>query len=144
MTEQRRSIAPVVLGLVFTGAFLVAIGYAASQRRKAEANTAPQVIMLSPAAGDVVSSPITLRFTSSRPLTPAIGGWGDGRYHIHALIAGREYMPAAADIEAGPDGTYTWRISADVKGAASLSLVWADRSHRRLPESTTPISVEVR
>ena len=144
MSEQRRSIAPVVFAVVLTGAFLVAIGYAASQRRKAEANTAPQVRVLSPAAGDIVAAPITVRFTSSRPLEPAEGGWGDGRYHIHALINGREYMPAAADIEAGPDGTYTWRIAASVKGAATLTLVWADRGHRRLPGSPPPIPLEVR
>jgi hypothetical protein len=144
MTEPRRSIAPVVFGLVLTGAFLVAIGYAASQRRKAEAITAPQVMVLSPADGDVVPAPITVRFTSSRPLTPAVGGWGDGRYHIHAVINGREYMPAAADIEGTPDGSYIWRIAADAKGAATLSLVWADRAHRRLPDPTPTISLQVR
>ena len=142
--ESRRSIAPVILGLLFTGALLAAIGYAASQRRKAEAGAPPVITLLTPADGDVVKSPIEVRFTSSRALAPGAGGWGDGRYHVHALINGLEYMPAAAEIKPEAAGTYSWRISVTVRGASTLSLVWADRAHRRLPPSMPPIAVDVR
>jgi hypothetical protein len=140
----RRSVAPVVFGIVLTCMFLAAIGYAASKRRAAEADTVPQLALIAPSDGDVVDAILIVRFTASQPITLRSSGWGYGRFHLHGWINGTAYMPGAADVrEAGPN-RYEWRLNTTFRGAGQLYLGWADQAHRQWPGgSTAPISIRI-
>jgi hypothetical protein len=142
---QRRSIAPVVTGIFFTVALLAFIGYAASKRRAAEADTVPQITVLTPSSGAVVDSPLVVRFVTSHPISLQSGGWGYGRFHLHAWIDGVAHMPAAADIQPAGDSLYEWTFTSYTPTGGQLSLGWADQAHREWPSgSSAPIQIRIK
>ena len=145
MTEPRRSIAPVIIGLTITGLLLVFLAYA-TKRRTAELKDVPQLTLLFPAANDVLNNPVIVRFTSSQPIKLAATGWGYKRLHLHAWIDNTQYMPAATDIREISTGTYEWTLNGVQPGNDKiLYLAWADASHHPIPEGASPrLTISVR
>lgn len=136
MPESRPSpIVPVAIGIVLTAALLIGLGYLASQRRNAPSGP-PSLTLLAPAHGQVVDSPLVLRFASTLPITATPNGWLAGQWHLHARVNGIEYMPAAADISAG-DTAYAWVLNAVPRGSVSIQMGWADLRHREAVSSRT-------
>jgi hypothetical protein len=142
--SHKRSFAPVVLGIGLTCAFLLLIGYAASKRRAMEPVALPQLKIVAPAAGDVVDSPLVVRFTSPHALALQPSGWGYEGFHLHAWINGVQHMPAAADIRQVDGETYDWVLASVRNGGATISLGWADQAHRdRRQSSSDTISISI-
>lgn len=105
----------------------------------------PRLELVEPMAGDTISAPLRLRFTSEQPIGTQPGGWGVDGYHVHAAIDGREAMPGGADIRRESDGSYVWSIGSVPAGALSLRLFWSDAAHAPVAESgTEPVTVHVR
>lgn len=144
MTTQRPSpVVPVAIGILLTAVLLAALGYLASQRRQAQSGP-PNLTLLGPARGQVVDSPLVIRFASGAPIRLTPNGWLAGRWHLHARVNGIEHMPAAADISAS-DSTYDWVVPAVPRGRASVRLGWADLRHREVTGGrTNEIDIVVR
>ena len=134
--DSRPSLLPVVLGFVFAGILLLALGFWAAQRQKNPPIQAPPALtLLSPTGDTAVTDTLTIHFETGAPLRLGPAGWATGRYHLHALLDSVELMPAASDIRQLPQGSYTWTITPVRPG--SLQLIWALPSHTRLTENAT-------
>lgn len=94
----------------------------------APGSDAPPVVLLSPTTGDTVASPIRLRFTAGDRLGLGPMGWASDDLHLHAYVDGREIMPAAADIAAADDGTFSWTLPLE-PGVRRIQLQWAGMDH---------------
>ena len=127
--NQRSNILPVAIGIGLTCILLAGLAVLAHMRRNADADGAPQLAIVSPAPGESVDSPLVVRFRSSRPLALKSSGWGHAGFHIHAIVNGVQYMPAASDI-AQRDTLYEWTIAPHARGPFVLQLAWADPAHR--------------
>jgi hypothetical protein len=133
----RRTFAPVLLGIALTCAFLLLIGYAARKRRAMESQPLPRLTIIAPARGDVVDSPLVVRFTSPRPLVLQPSGWGYQKFHLHVWINGVQHMPAGADIRQVDGETYDWMLASVRNGRATVYLGWADQAHRERRQSSS-------
>lgn len=142
--QSRRSLAPVVVGIAFTAAFLAFLGYIANQRRNAEERAPPRLVIELPRSGAVVDSPLVVRFSSRKPIERQQSGWGSGQFHLHARIGGVQHMPAIDEIRP-VDGGYEWSLPGVRRGTSQLTLGWADRSHRELPDrSADTVTITIR
>jgi hypothetical protein len=126
-----RRILPVIIGIGLTIILLVVLGNIAQQRRQQQAAAAPVLRVLQPRPGVSVDSPLVIQFTTTAPLALHPTGWGAGNLHLHALVNGVEYMPAAAEITRR-DSLYHWTLPAVARGRLELFLGWADQRHRAL------------
>ena len=145
MTEQSTAarLLPVFIGVGLTVLLLIALGYLAERRRNAEPLAQP-IRVLAPATGQVVDSPLVLRFTTSESLAQHPTGWGTERLHLHARVGGIEHMPAAADIEKR-DSVFAWTLSGVPRGTHTITMGWADLHHRELSAGRTPeLTVTIR
>jgi hypothetical protein len=141
--NERPSALPAALGLALAALLILGLGLWTATRRKTDPGS-PSVTVIQPARDTVVSHQLTLRFSSSLPLSLQPTGWGAGRYHLHALVNGQERMAAAADIRTLSDSTYEWQL-ADLPDSARIQLVWALPNHRRLTQGASRlIRVHVR
>jgi hypothetical protein len=121
----------VVLFLRVAAMLLVAGAVAAAWlTRGGDDAGVPDVAIDHPLHGDSVTNPVRIVFRSAAALEAGPGGWGAGDLHIHALVNGREVMPAAADITAAGAGRWEWRLPPLQPGEQRVALQWADRLHR--------------
>ena len=126
-----RRILPVIIGMGLTIVLLIVLGYIAQQRRQQQSVAAPVLRVLYPAPGASVDSPLVIQFATTAPLALQPTGWGAGNLHLHAMVNGVEYMPAAAEITRG-DSAYHWTIAPVARAPIELYLGWADQRHRAL------------
>lgn len=106
----------------------------------------PPLELLEPAAGAVVSEPVTLRFSvdTGDALTWTPAGWGTGGYHLHAEVDGRELMPTREDIVREAGNIYQWTIPTVSTGDVTLRILWSDTRHRPVAESgSAPVRLRV-
>lgn len=129
-SETRRSsrLVPLVgaLGVIMIAAGIL-IGAVNALRPEPGAG-APSLVLIAPADGDTVASPVGLRFTAGNELSLGPMGWTSNDLHLHAWLDGTEVMPAAADIRDAGDGTFLWTLDAE-PGARTLQLRWAGMDH---------------
>lgn len=101
----------------------------------------PRIDVISPEGGARVTGPLEIVFRVDADLRHAPSGWGTGDLHLHLLIDGREFMPAASDIERLPSGAYRWSLRALEPGTRELRLSWSDQSHQALAGGGSPAFV---
>ncbi len=105
----------------------------------------PRLELLEPTSGDIVSQPLTIRFSSTAPLTVQPGGWGVPSFHIHVEVAGVELMPNPNDLRPAAVGEYLWELPTLESGPTTMQLFWADAAHRAVADgSSRTIEIEVR
>jgi hypothetical protein len=138
--ETSDSLTGRIAGLVAVGLFVLLLGFWVASREAAVPPPGPEpLVLLEPAEGDVVASPIVLRFRTAAPLDIGRTGWGAGPYHVHAEVDGREIMPAAADIEPLEDGAYAWTLHRVEPGERAVRLTWSDPAHRVLEQGASRV-----
>lgn len=93
--------------------------------------------VLRPADGATVPDSVELIFQTDAPLRNSPMGWMAGSLHLHAVIDGREIMPAAADIREIGTGRYRWTLPPLGEGDHVLRLYWAGLDHRAVPEGAS-------
>lgn len=104
---------------------------------------APSLVVIAPAAGDTVATPIELRFIAGDDLALGSMGWASGALHLHAWVDGREVMPTAADIRALEDGTFVWTLPL-APGNRIVQLRWAGMDHSDIEAGSRAVGVVVR
>lgn len=143
-TTQPRSIAPVIIGIMITMAFLALLAYAAKKRQSEQA-AVPALEIVSPVSGATIDSPLVVTFRSPQPIEAGPTGWGASGLHLHAWVNDIQYMPAAADISAAGESRYRWSLPSVARGPLIIRLGWADAQHRPLSAGSTPdISVSLK
>jgi hypothetical protein len=130
----------MVFGVIVVVLFLLGFGLWADRAGRAagEAAAAPGLVLLAPADGEQVRSPVSLVFQTPAELRPSRDGWGSGGYHVHAEVNGVEIMPAMHDISRVADDRYTWALRSLPPGPHELRLFWSDRRHREVASSSSP------
>jgi len=143
-TEHTTRRTPAVIGFLVAGAVLLGASFLASTRSDAPPDALPDLEILTPTSGDTVANPISIVFRTPAPLAldPAMG-WSAGELHPHAMVNGREIMPAAADI-APADTTFVWRLPRLEPGTHRVHLTWAGRHHGNLSGASNTLTVHVR
>jgi hypothetical protein len=119
-----------MIGIALTAALLIGLGYLTSSRRSAAPRAQP-VEILAPADQATVDSPLVVLFVTREPLALHPTGWGTDDLHLHARVAGVEYMPAAAEI-VQTDSVFRWTLPSVPRGSHTIQLGWADLRHREL------------
>ena len=136
-TQNRSRLVTIVgaLGIIMVAAGLVVLTVRAltPDTEITAAGDVPRITLLAPQSGDTVGSPIPLHFTAGERLALGGMGWASDDLHLHAYLDGAEVMPAAADIEAQPDGTFVWNLAA-TRGIRTIELSWAGMHHGALQE----------
>lgn len=145
MSEARKSIRPVAIGIALTAIMLMFLAYAASKRR-AEIDAVPRLTVLSPTDGEAVTLPLIVRFTTTAPLELQPMGWTAASYHLHAWLGNTQLMPDANDIREIAHYTYEWRLDHAPPGEhQQFHLSWADMMHNPIPEGASrQITLSVR
>ena len=123
----RRPLLPVVIGFALAGLFILVLGFWAPRFKHA----APTIALWSPTRDTLVDGPVLVQFETSLPLRLQRTGWGNGNYHVHALLDSVEFMPGAADLRAIGPNRYAW-VLPPVTRASRLRLVWALPNHARI------------
>lgn len=148
--QQSGSSSPIVQMVAGLGILMVAAGIivgtvqALRPGPELPADGAPALILLAPQTGDTIDGAIPLHFTAGDSLQLGGMGWASGELHVHAYVDGREFMPAAADIEALPDGTFRWTLAA-ASGNRIVQLRWAGMNHGPIDAGqSAPVEVLVR
>jgi hypothetical protein len=133
-----------IIGFLIAGAAIIGASFFVSTRDPSSGDDVPPIAILGPADGDTLAEPVTLLFRTPARLELHPGmGWMAGDLHLHAMVGGRELMPAAADI-APSDSSWTWRLPVLGAGSHRLYLTWAGRHHGNLRGVTDTIRVHVR
>ena len=120
---------PVIVGIIMCGAVILTLGWCTKGIRPPDLT--PSVTMLEPSADTTTGAELHLVFKPKPGLELLPTGWGTGSYHLHAVLAGVELMPAAADITPRDDSTFVWRVPVP-PGTNWLQLVWAGTNHGRI------------
>lgn len=145
MAEAAPSRTPAIVGFLIAGAAILGASFLASTRDRSDVDDVPPITMIAPAPGDTVAGPLTLEFRTPAALELHGGmGWMAGDLHLHAMVNDSEYMPAAADVAAAGDSTWTWRLSALEPGDYRIYLTWAGRHHGNLRGVTDTVRIHVR
>ena len=139
-TQNRSRLVTIVgaLGIIMVAAGLVVLIVQAltPEREVTAAADVPRITLLAPQSGDTIRSPIPVHFSAGDRLALGAMGWTSDDFHLHAYVDGAEVMPAAADIEAQPDGTFIWHLAA-TPGVRTLELSWAGMHHGALQEGAS-------
>jgi hypothetical protein len=134
---------PVIIGFLIAGAALIGASFLVGTLADDPPNALPPLHIAAPASGDTLRDPVTIEFRTPAALAldPAMG-WTAGELHLHAMVGGREIMPAAADITAR-GGLWTWRLPALGSGSHRLYLTWAGRHHGNLAGPTDTLVIHI-
>jgi hypothetical protein len=119
---------PIVIGFLLAGLLLLGLGLWVARR---PARVQPRVTLISPARDTTINGPLQLYFESSIPLELMPTGWGNGPYHLHALVDSVEVMAGGTDVRPAGNGRYYWTLPA-LERPAHVQLVWALPNHGRL------------
>ncbi|MEX0907170.1 MAG: hypothetical protein WD054_02480 [Gemmatimonadota bacterium] len=134
---------PAVIGFLLAGAAILALGFCPGLRQAAPGGGAvPRLQITAPLDGDSVPSPISLVFRTAAALRLGATGWAADDLHLHAIVDGVEYMPAAADI-AVAESSFVWLLPHLQPGARRIHLTWAARHHGNLPGPTDTLHLHV-
>jgi len=149
--EERRGRTIGDRALAFVGGAMVIVALLlllfGGERDTGEALVAPPpaIDIGGPSPGDLIESPLEIRFRTGAPIGALRGGWGVGEFHLHAELGGMEIMPGPSDLRRLPDGSYLWTIGRLAAGEHTFRLFWSDAAHRPLDASATPaVTVRVR
>ncbi|HEX6134373.1 MAG TPA: hypothetical protein VFZ24_10420 [Longimicrobiales bacterium] len=144
MTQTRPSRAPAVIGFLAAGAVLLGASFLAGRAGDTESRGVPALELVRPTSDDTLVNPLVLEFRTPASLRlDADAGWSAGDLHLHAIVDGREIMPAAADIT--PRGaSFLWRLPRLEPGTRRIHLTWAGRHHGNLRGPADTIVVHVR
>lgn len=141
MAEKNRT--PAIVGFLAAGALILAFGFMAGRGDGADGmDGVPALRVATPASGDTVRNPVRVTFSTPAPLDLGPMGWAASDLHLHIMIDGVEFMPAAADIETG-SGTFTWTLPTLEAGDRTFYLTWAGRHHGNLRGVTDTVTVHV-
>lgn len=145
MAEAPPSRTPAIIGFLIAGAAILGASFLVSTLdRDRDGDNVPPISIVAPASGDSIADPPAILFATPAPLELHPGmGWMARDLHLHAMVDGREYMPAAADI-AARDSLWTWTLPPLGPGTHTLYLTWAGRHHGNLRGVTDTVTVHVR
>jgi hypothetical protein len=102
----------------------------------------PTLRILSPAAGERSSQPVTLVFDAGTPLRAGPSGWSAAGRHVHLRIGATELMSSVSDIQPEGGTRYRWVLPRLPAGERTLQLLWSDAAHRPLPAgASSPVKV---
>lgn len=139
-TQNQSRLVTVVGGLgilmVVAGLVVLTVQAVTPEPEVTAAGDVPRITLLAPQSGDTVRSPIPVHFSAGDRLALGGMGWASDDLHLHAYVDGAEVMPAAADIEAQPGGTFIWHLAA-TPGVRTLELGWAGMHHGALQEGAS-------
>ena len=136
VSEERRGIWPVALGIGITAVLLLGISMLA-QRRRSQLSAVPELTIIAPAADASTDSPLVVHFSSDRRLVLGNSGWGVPGLHLHAWVNDVQYMPAASDISVDSGTIYSWTLPGARRGAVAVRLGWADSTHKALSNGSS-------
>lgn len=144
MNDTPSSRTPAIIGFLVAGAVILGASFFVSTLDRDGYDAVPPISIVAPASGDTVENPLTITFRTPGALAyDNAMGWMAGELHLHAMVNGREFMPAAADI-APQDSTFTWRLPSIDPGEHRIYLTWAGRHHGNLRGQADTVVVHVR
>jgi hypothetical protein len=123
-----------VIAFALGGVLILALGLWLGSRTPAPA--IPQLTLVEPSAGAVLSQPVELIFdVHNARIRIGPGGWGYGTMHVHAYVGSLEIMPGPDDIEfiASPS-RYRWTLPALAPGEHEVRIGWSDLYHLPVEE----------
>jgi hypothetical protein len=123
----------VIIGFLIAGAALIGISiFAQSIRKGAETVVPPRVILTDTIDANARDS---VRFVTPARLSLGSMGWAADGLHPHLRLDSVDLMAGASDIARIAGDTFVWVLPPQSTGVHSVTLFWADMSHRPVGDS---------
>ena len=125
----------IVIGFALAGVLILGLGFWVSRR---PTPAQPSVMLLSPNRDTTFDRELDLHFETSIPLRLLPTGWGNGRYHLHALVDSVEVMAGAQDLQPTGANRFRWTLRG-ITRPARVQLIWALPNHGRLQTGASAV-----